>query len=40
MRQGREHKSVLKISHISLIKLKTRVFRGLDSHEITCEKHH
>ena len=40
VRQRRECKSVLKISHISLIKLKTRFFRGLDSREITREKHH
>ena len=36
----REIESVLKICHISPIKLKTRIFRGLDSCEITREKHH
>ena len=37
VRQRRELKSVLKNSHISPIKLKTRVFRGLDICEITRE---
>ena len=40
VRHRREHKSVLKINHISPIKLKTSIFRGLDSREITREKHH
>ena len=40
VRQRRELNSVLKISHISPIKLKTRVFCGLDSRETICEKHH
>ena len=40
VRQRRELKSVLKNCHISPIKLKTHVFRGLDSREITREKNH
>ena len=36
----REIENVLKIYHISPIKLKTHVFRGLDSRKITREKHH
>ena len=40
VRQRKELKIVLKISHISPIKPKTRVSRGLDSREITHEKHH
>ena len=39
VRLRREHKSVLKNNHISPIKLKTHVFRELDSCEITREKH-
>ena len=35
----RENRMCLKICHISPIKLKTRVFHGLPSREVTCEKY-
>ena len=38
--KGGNSRVFLKISHISPIKLKTRVFRGSDSLEITHEKYH
>ena len=37
--KGRELKSVLKLYHISPIKMKTCIFRGLDTREITRGKH-
>ena len=37
--EEREIRMCLKICHISPIKLKTRVFRELDTRKITCEKY-
>ena len=37
--ETRENRMCLKICHISLIKLKTRVFRKLPSLEATCKKY-
>ena len=39
-RQCEGNRECLKNCHISLIKLKKCIFRGLDSREISCEKHH
>ena len=39
-REDEGNRECLKNCHINLIKLKTRIFRGLGSREISCEKYH